>query len=212
MSGKNNKAIKNSMIKKYGKKCFIEELGLRTREEIEQDLKRFKKSKRAELLMLTFHHIKERRYGGAATEENGAILRNINHIWFNSLDMNEQRRINKLFQEYKAQDKFKSEADKFKSEADKFKSEADKFKESLRVNTKAKTIEVSAGLININNRDIISEQVIESISDNSNKDRKDIDVIDFGISDEEYKKYIEARRRREREKWQGRIWGIDERE
>ena len=138
MSGKNNKAIKNSMIKKYGKKCFIEELGLRTREEIEQDLKRFKKSKRAELLMLTFHHIKERRYGGAATEENGAILRNINHIWFNSLDMNEQRRINKLFQEYKAQDKFKSEADKFK--------------ESLRVNTKAKTIEVSAGLININNR------------------------------------------------------------
>lgn len=197
MGGKNNKAIKNSMIKKYGKKCFIEELGLRTREEIEQDLKRFKKSKRAELLMLTFHHIKERRYGGAATEENGAILRNINHIWFNSLDMNEQRRINKLFQEYKAQDKFKSEADKFK--------------ESLRVDTKAKTIEVSAGLININNnRDIISEQVIESISD-SNKNR-DIDVIDFGISDEEYKKYIEARRRREREKWQGRIWGIDERE
>lgn len=197
MSGKNNKAIKNSMIKKYGKKCFIEELGLRTREEIEQDLKRFKKSKRAELLMLTFHHIKERRYGGAATEENGAILRNINHIWFNSLDMNEQRRINKLFQEYKAQDKFKSEADKFK--------------ESLRVNTKAKTIEVSAGLININNnRDIISEQVIEGISDNN--DGRDIDVIDFGISDEEYKKYIEARRRREREKWQGRIWGIDERE
>lgn len=197
MSGKNNKAIKNSMIKKYGKKCFIEELGLRTREEIEQDLKRFKKSKRAELLMLTFHHIKERRYGGAATEENGAILRNINHIWFNSLDMNEQRRINKLFQEYKAQDKFKSEADKFK--------------ESLRVDTKAKTIEVSAGLININNnRDIISEQVIEGISD-SNKNG-DIDVIDFGISDEEYKKYIEARRRREREKWQGRIWGIDERE
>ena len=197
MSGKNNKAIKNSMIKKYGKKCFIEELGLRTREEIEQDLKRFKKSKRAELLMLTFHHIKERRYGGAATEENGAILRNINHIWFNSLDMNEQRRINKLFQEYKAQDKFKSEADKFK--------------ESLRVKTKAKTIEVSAGLININNnRDIISEQVIEGISDNN--DGRDIDVIDFGISDEEYKKYIEARRRREREKWQGRIWGIDERE
>ena len=199
MSGKNNKAIKNSMIKKYGKKCFIEELGLRTREEIEQDLKRFKKSKRAELLMLTFHHIKERRYGGAATEENGAILRNINHIWFNSLDMNEQRRINKLFQEYKAQDKFKSEADKFK--------------ESLRVNTKAKTIEVSAGLININNnRDIISEQVIEGISDNN--DRRDIDVIDFGISDEEYKKYIEARRRRERERdiWQGCIWGIDDRE
>lgn len=197
MGGKNNKAIKNSMIKKYGKKCFIEELGLRTREEIEQDLKRFKKSKRAELLMLTFHHIKERRYGGAATEENGAILRNINHIWFNSLDMNEQRRINKLFQEYKAQDKFKSEADKFK--------------ESLRVDTKVKTIEVSAGLININNnRDIISEQVIEGISDNN--DGRDIDVIDFGISDEEYKKYIEARRRREREKWQGRIWGIDERE
>lgn len=199
MSGKNNKAIKNSMIKKYGKKCFIEELGLRTREEIEQDLKRFKKSKRAELLMLTFHHIKERRYGGAATEENGAILRNINHIWFNSLDMNEQRRINKLFQEYKAQDKFKSEADKFK--------------ESLRVKTKTKTktIEVSAGLININNnRDIISEQVIEGISDNN--DGRDIDVIDFGISDEEYKKYIEARRRREREKWQGRIWGIDDRE
>lgn len=109
-----NKNIKDNMIRKYGKKCFIEELGLRTRDEIEQDLKKYNKSKRKELMTLTFHHIRERQAGGAASEENGAILRNVNHIWFNRLPKKEQARINKLFQEYKAQDKFIEFRDRIK--------------------------------------------------------------------------------------------------
>ena len=66
------------------------------------------------MMALTFHHIKERRDGGEATEENGAILRNINHQWFNNLSKSEQRRINNLFIKYKSQDKFKSFKDKLR--------------------------------------------------------------------------------------------------
>ena len=112
--GKSNRAIKEKMIRKYGRKCFIEELGLRSPEEVEADLKKYKKNKRAELMSLTFHHIRERRLGGDASEENGAILRNINHIWFNSLSRAEQRRINNLFIKYKAQDKFIEFKDRIK--------------------------------------------------------------------------------------------------
>ena len=39
--------------------------------------------------------------GGAATEENGALLRNINHQWFNRLSKEKQEIINNLFREYK---------------------------------------------------------------------------------------------------------------
>lgn len=106
------------MLKKYGKKCFIEELGLRTKEEIEQDLKKYNSKTRKVMMALTFHHIKERRDGGEATEENGAILRNINHQWFNNLSKSEQRRINNLFIKYKSQDKFKSFKDKLRVSVD----------------------------------------------------------------------------------------------
>lgn len=111
---KNNKTVKDKMLKKYGKKCFIEELGLRTKEEIERDLKKYNSKTRKVMMALTFHHIKERRDGGEATEENGAILRNINHQWFNNLSKSEQRRINNLFIKYKSQDKFKSFKDKLR--------------------------------------------------------------------------------------------------
>ena len=182
--GSNNKAVKDRMLKKYGRKCFIEELGLRTKEEVEVDLRKYKKSKRGELTSLTFHHIKERREGGQATEENGAILRNINHIWFNNLSREEQRRINNLFQEYKAQDKFKSEAAKF------------------REKIKIKIIQDGA---------VRSEQDIIINREDKDKD-KDKDIIPLlDCTEEDYKKYIEARRIRQRQKkvWQGHTWGID---
>ena len=183
---KNNKSIKDRMIKKYGRKCFIEELGLRSPEEIEQDLKKYKKSKRGELMALTFHHIKERRVGGEASEENGAILRNINHIWFNRLSKEEQRRINNLFQEYKAQDKFKSEAEKFRVR-----------------------IKVRAGIIQDN--EVKSEQ---DMTCGNREDIISIPAYDYvrEVDEAEYKKYIEARRIRERSKkiWQGHTWGREE--
>ena len=108
MGKSSNKSVKDAMIRKYGAKCFIEELGLRSKEEIERDMKGLNKKQRNLMNVLTFHHIKERCVGGRATEENGAILRNVNHIWFNSLDKDEQERINNLFQEYKK--KFRDES------------------------------------------------------------------------------------------------------
>ena len=38
---------------------------------------------------------------GKTTEENGALLRYINHQWFNRLPKEQQAKINQLFQEYK---------------------------------------------------------------------------------------------------------------
>ena len=50
---------------------------------------------------LTFHHIKEKRNGGKATVENGALLSEENHIWFNKQSKDVQRELNQKFQEYK---------------------------------------------------------------------------------------------------------------
>jgi hypothetical protein len=56
-----NKEAKRTLIIKYGKKCFIEELGIRTPEEIETDKKKYKsKSQRARMDELTYHHILEK--------------------------------------------------------------------------------------------------------------------------------------------------------
>lgn len=97
-----NTSIKNQMIKKYGKKCFIEELRLRDPEEVRAEVRRYtSKGQRALMDTLTYHHIVEKCRGGRATETNGAILRNINHMWFNRLSRAQQAEINELFQEYK---------------------------------------------------------------------------------------------------------------
>lgn len=98
-----NTNAKRKTIALYGNKCFIEELGLRSKDEVNSDLKRFKsKKQRAIMDELTYHHIIEKCKGGKATVENGAILRNINHQWFNRLSKEKQKEINNLFQEYKA--------------------------------------------------------------------------------------------------------------
>lgn len=53
-----NKGAKRTLIMKYGKKCFIEELGLRSEEEIDQDRKTYKGSKQRKIMdELTYHHI-----------------------------------------------------------------------------------------------------------------------------------------------------------
>lgn len=105
-----NKHVKDEMIQIFGKKCFVEELHLRKADEIEQDKRRFKgKSQKCIMDMLTYHHILERCKGGKATVENGALLRNINHIWFHRLPKAQQDKINNLFQEYKRQFYHKTE-------------------------------------------------------------------------------------------------------
>ena len=102
---KSNKEAKRTLIQKYGEVCFIEELSLRTPEEINKERRiRYKgKKQRAICDQLTYHHILEKCKGGKATEENGALLRYINHQWFHRLSKEKQAEINKMFQEYKRQ-------------------------------------------------------------------------------------------------------------
>lgn len=99
-----NKTIKNKLIKKFGKKCFIEELGLRTKQEIQKEMKQYKsKGQRKRMDELTFHHIVAICDGGETSEENGAVLRNINHAWLHRLPAEEQAVINQLLIQYKLQ-------------------------------------------------------------------------------------------------------------
>lgn len=99
---KSNRRKKEELIKIYGPKCFIEELGLRKPAEIEKERKKFTGKKQLKIMdELTYHHILEKCKGGPTTLENGAVLRNINHQWFNRLSKERQAEINQLFREYK---------------------------------------------------------------------------------------------------------------
>lgn len=98
-----NKSAKRKLILKYGNVCFIEELGIRSKEDIEKEKRlRYKGKKQLAIAdEITYHHIVEKCKGGKATEENGALLRYINHQWFNRLSKEKQAEINRLFIEYK---------------------------------------------------------------------------------------------------------------
>ena len=59
-----NKDTKSRLILRYGEKCFVEELGLRTPEEIEEDRRQYtSKKQRAIMDELTYHHILEKSQG-----------------------------------------------------------------------------------------------------------------------------------------------------
>ena len=69
-----NKDAKTKLILRYGEKCFVEELGLRTREEIEEDRKQYKgKKQRAIMDELTYHHILERSQGRQVNRRKWSI-------------------------------------------------------------------------------------------------------------------------------------------
>ena len=97
MSSKGNKRAKQKLIELYGEECFIDKLHLR------KDKKReYKgKSQYKRMKQLTYHHIREKRNGGQATVENGALLSVENHEWFNKQSEEMQTEMNKCFQEYK---------------------------------------------------------------------------------------------------------------
>lgn len=94
-----NKRAKERLIQLYGAECFIEKLHLRKDTE---PRKYTSKGQRKRMKQLTYHHIKERRHGGKATVENGALLSEENHIWFNEQSKEAQKKMNELFQQYKA--------------------------------------------------------------------------------------------------------------
>lgn len=93
-----NKRAKEKLIELYGAECFIEKLHLR----VDTEPRRYtSKGQRKRMKQLTYHHIREKQYGGKATVENGAILSEENHIWFNEQSKEAQRQMNELFQRYK---------------------------------------------------------------------------------------------------------------
>lgn len=94
-----NKRAKEKLIRLYGAECFIEKLHLR----VDKEPRRYtSKGQYKRMKQLTYHHIKERRNGGKATVENGALLSAENHEWFNKQSKEAQRQMNELFQRYKA--------------------------------------------------------------------------------------------------------------
>ena len=93
-----NKRAKERLIQLYGAECFIEKLHLRN----DTEPRRYSsKGQYKRMKQLTYHHIKERQYGGKATVENGALLSAENHEWFNKQSKEAQKQMNELFQEYK---------------------------------------------------------------------------------------------------------------
>lgn len=93
-----NKKAKEKLIALYGAECFIEKLHLRVDTE---PRKYTSKGQYKRMKQLTYHHIKEKRNGGKATVENGALLSEENHMWFNKQSKQEQKQMNELFQQYK---------------------------------------------------------------------------------------------------------------
>lgn len=94
-----NKRAKERLIQLYGAECFIEKLHLRK----DTEPRRYSsKGQYKRMKQLTYHHIKEKQYGGKATIENGALLSEENHIWFNEQSKEAQKQMNELFQQYKA--------------------------------------------------------------------------------------------------------------
>ena len=93
-----NKKARKKLIKLYGAECFIEKLHLRTDTEPRQYTS---KGQYKRMKQLTYHHIREKQYGGKATVENGALLSAENHIWFNEQSKEAQKQMNELFQRYK---------------------------------------------------------------------------------------------------------------
>lgn len=172
-----NTSIKNQMIKKYGKRCFIEELKLRDPEEVRSEIRRYtSKGQRAQMDMLTYHHIVEKCRGGRATEANGAILRNINHMWFNRLSRAQQAEINELFQEYKRA-----------------------FKTTTPTTDENK--EESGGIV------LVHGELRDGSVRNVGKVAIELEMRDYiyvplyETTEEEYEKYIKARREKQAAKW-----------
>lgn len=94
---KSNQRAKKQLIERYGAECFIDKLHLRK----DTERKYTGKKQYNKMKQLTYHHIFEKRNGGKATLENGALLSDENHQWFNKQSSEEQARMNDIFQKYK---------------------------------------------------------------------------------------------------------------
>lgn len=91
------KKARERLIKIYGAECFIDKLKLRT----EPKMHYTSKKQRARMEALTYHHIKMKKDGGRATDENGALLSAENHAWFHKQSPEKQAELNRKFRQYK---------------------------------------------------------------------------------------------------------------
>ena len=93
-----NKSARQELERLFGKKCMIEELGIRYIPKKERrKIKGYTKYDEC----LTFHHIVERHNGGKATPENGALVKGYNHRWLHTLPDYQKEQINEALQQYK---------------------------------------------------------------------------------------------------------------
>ena len=93
-----NKSARQELERLFGKKCMIEELGIRYIPKKERrKIKGYTKYDEC----LTFHHIKEKHNGGKTTAENGALVRGYNHRWLHTLPDHQKEQINEALQQYK---------------------------------------------------------------------------------------------------------------
>lgn len=173
--GKSNKSARRNLERLYGKECFIEKLKLK--EKYGEGKKytgknQVKKAIESRNKQLTYHHMIERKDGGPATVENGALLSVENHAWFNRQPKAVQETMNDEFRRYKA--------------------ECDR-KRGLNI------IEFSSEGV-IDHHQITFEEIgigYETIEleDNTEEDKEFLDVTE-GMSSEEIRDYEEYKRQR----------------
>ena len=105
---KGNKSARRELERLYGKQCFIDKLHLREiygeyigNNQVKKVLTKAQQKKQT--TQLTYHHMIERKNGGQATVENGALLSAKNHQWFNEQPKAIQEKMNNEFRKYKAE-------------------------------------------------------------------------------------------------------------
>lgn len=97
---KSNKKAREELEKIYGKKCMIEQLGIKI-DITGYNKNRHKYSGKSIQNQLTYHHLVPKRLGGKATVNNGAISCRVCHDWLEQLPEEEREKINKMLIEYK---------------------------------------------------------------------------------------------------------------
>lgn len=94
-----NKSARKKLEKIFGKICMIEAAGIRyIPKEERRKLKGYSKNHN----QITYHHIKEKHSGGKRTVENGALVREYNHVWLHSLPQEQKDAVNNEIIYFKA--------------------------------------------------------------------------------------------------------------